>query len=286
MGAEPTDLSLVTCLLFTPGNRLERLEKAAASGADGVIVDLEDAVARDRKEAARAATVAYFRTKGRVGAAPFVSAIRVNHVHTEAGLRDLLALRESRITPDAIVLPKVESVEEIRLFERHLDGPQAEVRFVPLIETATGLERAFEIARAGARVGALALGGADLAAELGAELAWEPLLFARARLVQAAAAAGIGVLDVPYLDVRDDSGLRAECERVKALGFTGKLAIHPRHAPIVVAALRPDAASAERARRVVEIFEASAGDACEIDGKMIDLPVYRAAKRVLALVGR
>jgi (S)-citramalyl-CoA lyase len=283
MGAESTDLSLATCLLFTPANRLERLEKAATSGADGVIVDLEDAVALDGKDAARAATVAYFQAKGRVAAAPFVSAIRVNHLHTEAGLRDLLALRESRIAPDAIVLPKVESAEEIRVFEKHLDGPQAGIRLIPLIETATGLERAFEIARAGARVGALALGGADLAAELGAALAWEPLLFARSRLVQAAAAAGIGALDVPYLDVRDDGGLRAECERAKALGFTGKLAIHPKHAPIVVAALRPDAASTERARRVVEVFEASAGNACEIDGKMIDLPVYRAAKRVLAL---
>jgi citrate lyase beta subunit len=280
------DLDLVTCLLFAPASRPDRFEKVVQSGADGIIIDLEDAIPLAGKDPARATTIEFFAGQGRARSTSFLRAIRVNGLSTKAGLEDLLAIRESRIVPDAIVLPKVESPHDVNLYARHLAGAQESIRLIALVETAIGLEHAVEIARSSPRIAGLAFGGADLAADLGASFAWEPLLAARSRLVQAAATAGIAALDVPYLDVRDDGALRSECERARALGFTGKLAIHPRHVPVILDAFLPDPDALERARRIVDTFAASAGGACEIDGKMIDPPVYRSAQRVVALAAR
>jgi (S)-citramalyl-CoA lyase len=193
---------------------------------------------------------------------------------------------ESGIHPDVLLLPKVEFPVEVDILESHLTGRQAEIRFMALIETALGLQNAAAIAQSSERVSALVFGGADLATDLGADVGWEPMLFARSRLIQAAATAGIVALDVPYLNLEDISGLRPECIRVKALGFSGKFAIHPKQVPVVMETFRPDPDSISRAHRIVEAYEAVQGDACEVDGKMVDLPVYRSARRTLALAGK
>ena len=287
MNTEPVDLAIITCMLFTPANRPDRYEKGVATGADGVVIDLEDAVPLSAKDSARTTVTDYFREKGRIPAnRPFVSAIRLNNIRTPAGLKDLCALVDSGVRPDVLLLPKVESPIEVKILESHLTGRQATIRFMALIETALGLQNADAIARCSARLGALVFGGADLATDLGADEGWEPMLFARSRLVQAAATAGIAALDVPYLNLRDMSGLQTECARVKALGFVGKLAIHPAHVPVVMETFRPDPASIRRAQRVVEAYEAAQGNACEVDGMMVDVPRYRSAKRTLALAGK
>ena len=282
-----SDLSHCRALLFTPGNRPDRFAKAAATGADALILDLEDAVAAPAKDDARGTVVAHFRGDFRAGLAPHqLKGLRVNNIHTPAGVRDLDALVSSGVAPDFVLLPKVESAFEVRLYARHLEGGQAGIAFGCLIESARGLEAAMEIAQADRRVRILAFGGVDLAADLRAELAWEPLLYGRSRLVQAAASAGLGLLDVPHLALDDEAALAAECARVKALGFTSKLAIHPKQVAPILAAFTPTAAEIDRAARMVAALEQAGGNAVEFEGKMLEGPVVKAAQRVLALARR
>jgi citrate lyase beta subunit len=277
------DVALCRVLLFTPGNRPDRFAKAAATGADGLILDLEDAVTLAGKDEARTTLVAHFRAGHRRGlAAGQVCGLRVNNIHTAAGVRDLDALASAGLATDFIVLPKVESAFEARLYARHL----AEIPLVCTIESARGLEAAVEIAHADPHVRALAFGGVDLAADLRAELAWEPLLYGRSRLVQAAASAGLGLLDVPHLALDDAAALAAECARVKALGFTGKLAIHPKQVAPILEAFTPTAAEIDRAARMIAALEAAGGNAVEFEGKMLEGPVVRSARRMLALARR
>jgi citrate lyase beta subunit len=282
-----TEISHCRAFLFTPGNRPERFAKAAATDADALILDLEDAVAARGKDEARATVVEHFRGDFRAGlAAHQLKGVRVNNIHTAAGVRDLDALVSSGVAPDFVMLPKVESAFEVQLYARHLQGAQGGVGFVCLVESARGLEAAMEIAAADPRVRILAFGGVDLAADLRAELAWEPMLYGRSRLVQAAASAGLGLVDVPHLALDDAEGLRAECLRVKALGFTGKLAIHPKQVGPIVEAFTPTVAEVERAERMVAELEKAGGNAVEFEGKMLEGPVVKAARRVLALARR
>jgi len=161
----------------------------------------------------------------------------------------------------------------------------ADTLLLPLVETARGLAAAEALA-AHPRVAGLVLGGADLAADLGAVMSWEPLLYARSRLVHAAATAGVAVVDVPCLALDDGGALADEAARVRRLGFTGKLAIHPRQVAPINTAFTPDAAELEGARRVIAAVAAAGGGVAVVDGKMVDAPVVRSAERALALAAR
>ena len=276
------NVSLVRNLLFTPADRPERFEKAVAVGADGAILDLEDGVGLPSKEKARQAALKFFQTPP---AAPqgFIWAVRFNHVTTEDGLKDLLAFRAAPLKPKVVMLPKTESVTEVEIAVRHLktgagDAPQ----ILALIETGKGLGAAEAIA-SHPSVAAIAFGGADLAADLHATLAWEPMLFARSRIAQAAAAAGIPAFDVPFLDIHDAAGLSKETQLVKALGYSCKLAIHPAQIAPINAVFTPDSKELERAERIVTAFEQAHGGACQLDGRMVDVPVVKAAQRTVAL---
>ncbi len=282
MSAPAPDVALCRVLLFTPGNRPDRFAKAAATGADGLILDLEDAVSLAGKDEARTILVEHFRAGHRRGlAAGQVCGLRVNNIHTAAGVRDLDALVTAGVAPDFILLPKVESAVEVRLYARHLPA----IPLVCTIESARGLEAATEIANADPRVRALAFGGVDLAADLRAELAWEPLLWGRGRLVQAAATAGIAAIDVPHVVIDDEAGLRNDAARAKAMGYTAKLAIHPKQVPPILEVFTPTPAELERARGIVAACEAAGGNVVEYQGKMIDEPVVKAAQRILARAG-
>ena len=176
-------------LLFVPGLRPDRFAKALEAGADIVCVDMEDAVARDRKDEGRALTLPLFRDKTHPRVEQMV---RINGLSTPDGLKDLTALIESDAPPPSIMIPKVKSAEEIHLIETLLSaGPAREIRFCVIIETNQGLERAIEIAKSSARIDSIILGAVDMSADLRCEKSWEPLLYARSRLVHAAASAGI-----------------------------------------------------------------------------------------------
>jgi citrate lyase beta subunit len=262
-------------ILFVPGNRSDRFDKALASGAPGIIIDLEDAVAPAEKTSARAGVLSWFG--GRPPGAAVAAGVRINHCATRPGILDLAGLVESDRRPDFIVLPKVESAFEVTLVARLLPD-------VPLfctIESATGLHAAFDIARASPNVAGLGFGGVDLAADLRCETSWDALYHARGTVIQAAASASVAALDVPYINLATDAGLHDDCLRAKAMGFTGKFAIHPKHVAGILSAFAPTAAEIERAQKILRAAESAAGRAG--DG-MIDEAVLRSARRILANV--
>ncbi|MFN8543634.1 MAG: CoA ester lyase [Candidatus Binatia bacterium] len=278
----PADAAIVRSLLFAPAARPERFDKAVAAGADAVIVDLEDAVAPQDKDDARRQALPWFR---RDAAGDVLRCLRVNSPRTAHGLRDLLALVDTGTLPDLLMIPKVESAEELDVIDQVLAGPARAIGFLALVESARGLAAAERIA-AHPRTRALVLGGADLAADLGAAFAWEPLLWARGRLVQAAATAGISAIDVPWLALDDDAGLEAEAVAVRRLGCTGKLAVHPRHVATINAVFTPAEDDVARAQRIVSADDAAHGGVCLVDGRMVDAAVVRAARRTLARAAR
>jgi len=255
-------------LLFVPGSRPERFEKARAAGADAVCVDLEDAVAPQDKPAARDAVAAYLAADNKESVG-----VRVNGAATTFFTDDLKSLACGAAF---VMLPKAETPEAVARVRQAL--PDVPVWLV--IETCEGLRRAYDLA-AVEGVAGLLFGGADYAAEIGTDLSFEPLLFARGALVAAAARSGRELLDVPYINVRDESGLIAETRRVKALGFTGRACIHPGQVAAVNGVYTAAAEEVDRARRVLQAFEAAKGGAALLDGKLIELPVVRAARRIL-----
>lgn len=269
----------LTALLFTPGSCPERFAKATGCGADGVILDWEDAVPVGDKDRVRSDCLAWLKREGRVGAPPFVTAVRVNDLRSSHGRADLDALNAAALRLDAVVLPKVESAAEVQLAARKLFGAP---RLICLIETVLGVRFAAEIAAASPQVTALAFGGFDLSAETGGEPTWDALLWPRTQVVHAATAAGVVAIDQPFLDFADDHALGAECARVRALGFSGKLAIHPRQCVPIKTAFLPDANEVARARKIVAAVEVGQGNVAVVDGRMIDVPMYRSAQRVLA----
>ena len=272
----------LTSLLFTPGTRPERFEKAATSGADGIIIDLEDAVPAPDKDRVRTDVVAWLKQNNRVGQPPFVTAVRINDLRSAHGRADLDALNAAALRLDLVVLPKVECAAEVQLAARKLFG---QPRLVCLIETVLGVRFVSEIAAASPQVAALAFGGFDLSAETGGEPTWDALLWPRTQVVHACAAAGVLALDQPFIDLENVAALEAECARVRALGFSGKLAIHPKQCASIKVAFQPTAAQVERARRIVTAFEAAKGNVAAIDGQMIDVPMVRSAQRVLQRAG-
>jgi (S)-citramalyl-CoA lyase len=274
-----SDMNLVRVLLFTPATHPERFAKARDSGADGLIIDLEDGVALEAKDGARENLLAAMKNS-RPAEDKFIWCVRLNHIATSPGLADLLALAGCGDRFDAVMLPKVESPHEVEIAAVHLAASSP--RFIALIESGRGLEQAAAIA-AHPQVVAIAFGGADLAADLHAQLAWEPMIWPRSRIVQAAAASGIPAFDVPFLDIHQTEALRREALAAKQLGYGCKLAIHPAQIATIKSVFAPGSEEVARARRIVDAYAAAKGAACQVDGKMVDVPVWKAALRTVRL---
>lgn len=268
-------------LIFTNGMRPEMFAKALKSGADMVCVDLEDAIAPHHKDEARKYTLPLFN-RGDTGDT-VERIVRINGLRTAEGLADLLAVLASPTPPPALMLPKIKSPDEIRLLEELLDGRHSAIRFHVIIETNEGLEACHEIARASPRIDSLLFGAFDMAADLRVEPGWETLLYARSRVVHAAAATGLDLIDVPYLDLENEAGLDAAAAAAAALGMTGKAAVHPKQIPVINQRFTPTAETIARARRTIAEFEASDGGLVVVDGKLIEKPVLRAMYRTLAI---
>jgi citrate lyase subunit beta/citryl-CoA lyase len=266
--------------LYVPGDRPERFDKAAASGADVVIVDLEDAVVPAHKEVARENAVRWLST-ARSGSVE----VRVNGLSTPWAHEDLAALTGAPALR-GVRLPKVESPDDVHAALKALAAPECELTC--LIETARGVEAAFEIASV-ARVGAIGLGEADLAGDLGVRNA-DALMWARSRVVIAARAAGLpapAMSVFPHVD--DLDGLAASSRAGRRLGFVGRAAIHPRQVPVIAAAFRPSPEEIADAHAVVDSFarasEAGNGVLVMDDGRMIDPAMVVQARGVLDRAG-
>lgn len=264
--------------LFVPGNRPERFAKALASGADAVVLDLEDAVADDAKTAARAAIAAWAATATPAERARI--AVRVNDTASPHADDDLRLLRDAGLP--AVMLPKVEHDDQIAAVRAGVPG----ARLLPLIETARGVARCEALA-AGAGVERLVFGTLDLALDLDLDIADDnaPLAEAAARLVLASRLADrlppvAGV--TPQLD--DEARLLSDLVWARRRGFGAKLCIHPRQVAAVHAALAPGEAELDWARRVIAAEAASPG-AARLDGRMVDRPVVLQAQRTLRSAG-
>jgi citrate lyase beta subunit len=276
-------------LLYVPGSEPRKIEKAAALGADSVCLDLEDGVAPTRKAEARQLVAHAFRTLD-FGKSEKLG--RINGIGTGLEQDDLAALVPAR--PDGIVVPKVNDAEELRWageqigeLETREGIERGSIALIGMIESARGLLNVAQIASADARVHALIFGAEDYAADVGARRTREGLevLYARSAIVAACAAFGIQAIDLLFLDFRDPEGLRAEALRGAQLGYAGMQVIHPNQVPIVQAIFTPDAAEIEKAKRIVdaarENLQAGRG-AFALDNKMVDMPIIKAAERVLA----
>jgi len=271
--------------LFVPGTGLEMLPKALAAGPDIICVDLEDAIAPPQKAAARRDTMAAFANLPE-NPNDCELLVRINSLRTPDGLADVLAVISSATPPSSLMLPKIKSADEVRMLDELLDSAATPVRLQLIIETNEGLEACHDIARASSRVDALLFGGADMAAELRVEPAWEALLYARSRLVHAAASAQIDLIDVPYLDLEDMPGLEREAALCAELGMTGKGAIHPKQLPVIEHHFSPSEQQVAHARRITEAFEKANTGLLVVDGKLIEKPVLRSQYRILAIAER
>ena len=266
--------------LFTPATRPERFAKASQAGADVAILDLEDAVAPGDKVRARANALDYLAGSPSDGA---LHALRINGLDTRAGISDLDALLGSSAAPDFLVLPKTETAGHLEILDRLLTAAGKATRLIGLIESARGLAAVEAIATATPRLAGLMLGAADMAADLGATIAWKPLLsLVSGRLITACAVAGVMPVDSPFFDLHDESGLKEEVACALALGFSAKAAIHPAQIGAINAALTPSVEAVERARKILAENIKGVGT---VDGQMVDEAVARKARRTLVSAG-
>jgi citrate lyase beta subunit len=268
------ELPYLRSLLFAPASDARKLEKAFASAADGVVCDLEDAVAPADKEGAR--DVVATALEGTSGPARFV---RINGLGTawfdgDVALTTALAL-------DGIVLPKSSPAAVEALGSA---GPPV----IAIVETALGVREAFEIASQ-PRVAALLLGAVDLGAEVGLETRpdGQEILYARSKVAIDSAAAGVrGPFDVVHLDFEDTAGLEEQSRLARALGFRGKASIHPAQIETINRVFSPSEREVEWARSVVDAFEGQSEGVLAVNGTMVDRPVVERARQVLREAGR
>jgi citrate lyase subunit beta/citryl-CoA lyase len=266
--------------LFVPATRADRIPKALASGADAVIVDLEDAVAPKDKDSARVALDVALAHQHRASAtAPSAGPALWVRVNTGAPWSDQdLALCARHAAVQAVVVPKAESAQQMQAaFEACGRKP-----LVALIETAEGYARRDDVASHPA-VKRLAFGSIDFQLDLGISGEGDALLVFRSGLVLASRLAGLPApLDGVTVEVANPEVVAADAARARALGFGGKLCIHPQQVGPVNAAFSPSPAEIDWAQRVVAACEASAGAAVAVDGKMVDRPVLLRAQALLA----
>jgi len=277
-------------MLFLPGNNPNMLINGNCLGADAVIFDLEDAVSPAEKDAARILvrnTMRYMDFRG------CEIIVRINSIDTpywQADIDEILPYK-----PNLILLPKTGTAQDaltadayITEVEQKLGMEPNTVGLMPLIETALGVENAFQIASCTKRVQALFLGAEDLTADLQCKRTKESreIEYARTRLVVAARAAGVQVYDTPFTDVNDDEGIVKDAAVAKALGFTGKASISPRHVEVINATFSPSQKDIEYAYEVMDAIEqakAQGKGAISLHGKMIDAPIVARAQQTIAM---
>lgn len=276
-------------LLFVPGDRPERFAKAAASGADAIILDLEDSVSLANKDAARHAIADYL-----AGAREVVTLVRVNPLDGHLTAADVAAIIAAR--PDAIMLPKAEGAPSIAQLDLILRSEGAAEESLPPIlpiatETAAAIFTLGSYRETKDRLLGLTWGAEDLPAAIGATTSREvdgsytaPYDVARALTLFAAHASGVAAIDTVFPAIKDEAGLAAYAARARRDGFTGMMAIHPSQVEAINAAFTPSAGEVSRAQAIVDAFAANPGvGVLQVDGQMVDAPHLKQAKHILSL---
>jgi citrate lyase subunit beta/citryl-CoA lyase len=290
---------MIRSFLFIPADSEKKLAKADASGADAIILDLEDAVAPVNKSLARDLTRAFLKDRPKVGRS-YQIWVRINPLDTDLALPDLAAVVAA--APDGIMLPKPEGPADVLKLTHYLDALEAQaglapgsIAIVPLAsETPGAVFTLGDYAKAGLdRLAAITWGAEDLSAGLGASTnldekgEWAPAYkLARSFTLLAAHAAGVQAIDTLYVDFRNEEGLRANCRAARSEGFTGRLAIHPAQVAIINECFSPSEQEIAHAQRIIAAFDANPGaGTVGLDGKMVDIPHLKQARRVLMQAG-
>jgi len=278
--------------LYLPGNNPNMLLRGHLFNPDGVILDLEDAVAMSEKDSARI-LVRDVLKRGDFGSCEVT--VRINAMDTEFWRKDIETVVPCGI--DGIRIPKVEDPKDIAIMDEALSHIESKAKIrvgktliFCLLETALGIWRAYDIAKASKRVAAICPGGEDLRADLKTTRSpnSEELIGPRRMVVLAAHAANVDALDTVFTDITDDAGLRRETEWVRQLGYQGKSVIHPNQIPIIHDVFTPTAKEIEQAKKIVEAAAEAAArglGAVQVDGKMVDKPVVKRAEFTLQRAG-
>jgi len=271
--------------LFVPAISEKKLAKAGGLYVDSLYFDLEDSVAPDRKDEARALLRRALADQAFQAGALLV---RINGFGTSQWDPDIEELARNPAL-SALLLPNADREAALALSQK-LDRLDSSLKIVLLIETARGLEEAREAALASARVIGLQFGGEDYTASLGVKrtMDGEELNFARARLANLAHAYGLEALDTPFTSINEPEGLRKDCQRARALGFTGKAVIHPGQIEAVRRFFQPDQSEIDKARRILAARARQSGEGAgvfTVDGAMIDAPIIERARQVLRQAG-
>ena len=275
-------------LLYMPGDDRRKIEKATALGVDCICMDMEDGVAITRKTEARA-VIAQAMKELIFGESE--RCIRINSIGSGLEAFDLAAALAA--DPDSIVVPKIESAEQVKWVSKHMEKYErssnqnvGSVRLLVAVETAKGVVNLKEIAEADRRLEAIIFGAEDYAASIGAQRTKQAteVLYARQAVIAACAANDLQAIDMVFIDFHDDAGLRREAEQGAGFGFSGKQIIHPNQLAAVQEAFTPSKEAIQYAVRLIETFEASQQEgkgAYALDGKMIDMPLLKNAQKVL-----
>lgn len=281
--------TLLRSMLFAPGNHPRKVAKVFAAGADAVILDLEDAVAITEKPVTRAKVVQALQSPRQC-----LGYVRINGLDTPFAFEDLEAVVTSCV--DGIIVPKIESPEELRTAEWVIGAleaksgiPVGSIDVLPIIETGRGVAAVRSIAAAAERTRRLSFGAGDYTADMGLE--WtraEPeCAHARAEIALASRAAGLEApVDTVWTRLGDDEGLTASAVTARTMGYQGKLCIHPDQLALVHAAFTPDPSAIAQAERIIEAFaqaEAEGSASIQVDGGFVDYPIVERARRTLAI---
>ena len=266
--------------IFCPGNRPDMIPKALKSGADMVCIDLEDAIIPEHKSLSRIETVKAFEDidypKG------VETLIRINDVNSEDGKKDIDLILNANNTASGLMLPKIQTIEEIIILENKIKEKNKDLNLHIIIETNQGLENAWSIAHSSSLIKSLLFGGVDMSADLGCNGDWFSLLYARSKVVHAAAGAGIDSIDVPFLDLEDMEGMNTEAQKSKNLGFSGKGSIHPKQIEQLNKVFTPSEEEIAYANKVIKAFNEASDGLVVVDGKLIEKPVLRTALKTIA----
>lgn len=266
--------------IITPGMRADRYDSARTSGAGVALVDLEDSVAPQDKQAARTAAQDFFTPP----TASCTLGVRMNSPATPDGARDLVAIADYAHRPGLVLIPKVESSRDLELVAGVLDADDHTPDLWALIETPRAFDRLPSILNT-PRLAGVVFGSADYAAAVGCGLGWEQLLYARSALANSAAA-GIPAVDAPVFGIDDPNALRAEAEKAKQLGFYGKGAVHPRQVALINEVFTPTQEEIARASAVLAARQESGSGVTSVAGQMVGTPFFKAAEALLAEADR
>ena len=276
-------------VLFMPGDSLHKIEKAIGLGVDSIVMDLEDGVALGQKDVARSTVLSALQT---LDFGRSERLVRVNPVGSDLLAADLDATIAGR--PDGYVIPKVDFDEQVQAvaeyltLEEHRRGwKNGSIRLFPIVESALGVMNVREIALADTRIDTLLFGAEDLAGDMGATrtaASWE-VFYARSAVVTAAKAYRVQAIDQVFFDLDDLSGFEDECQFGRQLGYDGKMVIHPRQVTPAQRIFAPSADEIKQAQRILAAYaeqQAAGVGAFALDGRMVDMPVVRAAENVVA----